>query len=229
MMDNEIERQQNEKNGQSHVRNPLPEGKTEFSRPMPGAARMYPETDLPLLKIHKSFIDDIKRNLPKLRSDIKLELKQSGLSEEMISLLMKNNSLEEFKALQNLTKDSDLIVKMLVLWPKDFAKKLKQDAKIINKLLTVDVIESVLEALNKGSIDKHDVRDILLLLAEGKPIDEALKIDKKDLNEIEEFVIKLIKRKPGLTMGAYMGLIIKEFKGKVSGKDVMEILNKHIK
>ena len=33
----------------SEVRNALPSGLTEFIRPMPGADRMYPETDLPLL------------------------------------------------------------------------------------------------------------------------------------------------------------------------------------
>ena len=55
-----------------------------------------------------------------------------------------------------------------------------------------------------------------------------MKTEKLDLNKVEEFVIKLVKEKPGLSIGAYMGLIIKEFKGQVSGNDVMEILKKHV-
>ena len=47
------------------VRNALPDGNTEILRPMPGASRMYPETDLPLLRIKKDFIDDVKRNTSK--------------------------------------------------------------------------------------------------------------------------------------------------------------------
>jgi len=47
---------------------------------MPGSARMYPETDLPLLKISKQIIDEAKRTLPKLRSDIRGELTKKGLS-----------------------------------------------------------------------------------------------------------------------------------------------------
>jgi glutamyl-tRNA(Gln) amidotransferase subunit E len=36
---------------ESEVRKVLTDGETEFLRPMPGSARMYPETDLPLLKL----------------------------------------------------------------------------------------------------------------------------------------------------------------------------------
>ena len=41
--------------------------------------------------------------------------------------------------------------------------------------------------------------------------------------------MNLIKSKPGLSENAYMGLIMKEFKGKVSGKEVMEIIKKFVK
>ena len=57
----EIERQQKcieEKSCKNEVRNALPDGTTEFLRPMPGAARMYPETDVPLLKISRELINE---------------------------------------------------------------------------------------------------------------------------------------------------------------------------
>ena len=66
------------------VRNALPDGNTKFLRPMPGASRMYPETDLPLLRIKKDFIDDVKRTLPKLSSELSSELKKYNLHEELI-------------------------------------------------------------------------------------------------------------------------------------------------
>ncbi len=40
--------------------------------------------------------------------------------------------------------------------------------------------------------------------------------------------MKLIKEKPGLSVNAYMGLIMKEFKGKISGKGVSEIIKKYV-
>ena len=41
--------------------------------------------------------------------------------------------------------------------------------------------------------------------------------------------MKMIKEKPGLSEKAYMGLVMKEFGGKVSGKDAIEIIKKYLK
>ncbi len=63
------------------VRNALANGETEFLRPLPGAARMYPETDLPLLKISSQMINESKKTLPKIRKEIEKELKITGLNQ----------------------------------------------------------------------------------------------------------------------------------------------------
>ena len=66
-------------------------------------------------------------------------------------------------------------------------------------------------------------------IAKGKPLQEAVKIEKIDMGEIESEIAKIVKEKPGLSIGAYMGLIMQKFKGKVSGKDATDILGKLIK
>ena len=40
--------------------------------------------------------------------------------------------------------------------------------------------------------------------------------------------MKLIKEKPGLSTNAYMGLVMKEFKGKIGGGEAMTIIKKYI-
>jgi len=99
-VEKEIDRQlreiKNKKLG-GEVRKANADGTTEFLRPMPGAARMYPETDLPLLSISRDFVNDIKKSLPKLRSDIKQELKSHGLGQEMINLVVSEGKIEEAK------------------------------------------------------------------------------------------------------------------------------------
>tara|TARA_Y100000310_G_scaffold153755_1_gene153244 strand:- start:6266 stop:6793 length:528 start_codon:yes stop_codon:yes gene_type:complete len=174
-------------------------------------------------------VNEAKRTLPKLRSEVKGDLEKSGLSEEMITLLMKGNLLEEFKSLLDFTSDADLVVKMIALWPRDFAKKLGKDLSKIEKLLSLDVLEEVLGAVKKGVINQGDIQDVMLSIASGKSLKEALSIERISMDEVEEFVRKLVKDKPGLSLGAYMGLIVKEFSGKVSGKEVMEILKKYVK
>lgn len=220
----ELERQLDDKNGKAEVRRAEPDGGTKFLRPMPGSARMYPETDLPLLYISRDFVNEIKKDLPKLRSDIKEELRAKGLSDEMINLVVSEDKVDDLKELYQINNDANLIAKMLVLWPKEFSVKEKSKFEI-----NLDVLESILNALNKKQIEKQDVQKVLFDVLKGKSVADAIKIEKKDLNEVEEFVVKLVKEKPGLSINGYMGLVMQHFKGKVSGKDVGDILKKHVK
>ena len=80
----------------SEVRADNPDGSTRFLRPMPSSSRMYPETDLGLLKITKDIINQAKKTLPKLKSEIREEFKKKGLSDEMIKLLSQDDKIEEF-------------------------------------------------------------------------------------------------------------------------------------
>ena len=67
------------------------------------------------------------------------------------------------------------------------------------------------------------------LASKGKSFEDAIKIEKLDLNEIEEEIAKMVKEKPGLSIGGYMGLIMQKFKGKISGKDATDVLSKLFK
>jgi len=209
------------------VRKANPDGTTSFLRPLPGAARMYPETDLPLLKISKQLIDKIKKTLPKLKTEIRAELRKKGLSEELLKLILKQNKVEEFKALLKIINKPDLIAKTITLWPSEIAKKL--NIKNIDKKLSVDIIETILHNLQKGKISENDVKPIMRDIALGKSMSEALKVEKPKIENLEEEILKIIKQKPGLSIKAYMGLIMQKFKGKINPKEAMEILRKIVK
>jgi Glu-tRNA(Gln) amidotransferase subunit E-like FAD-binding protein len=210
------------------VRNVLPDARTEFMRPLPGAARMYPETDLPILKIHRDLINEAKKDLPKLRSEVEKELKKEGLNEEMIAQLFKQNKVNEFKDLLKILNKPLLVSRMILVFPKDIASKTKKSLKNVWKK-TEDHLADVLSAVKKNKISERDVKDVLFEIFEGKSFDDAIKKEKIDLSEVEEKIHKIIKEKPGLSDKAYMGLVMKEFKGKVDGKSAMEIIGKYVK
>ena len=46
---------------------------------------------------------------------------------------------------------------------------------------------------------------------------------------IYEKIMNIIKENPGLSENAYMGTVMKELKGKISGKDATDIINRLIK
>jgi len=207
------------------VRNALPDGETEFLRPMPGADRMYPETDLPLLKISRDFVNECKKDLPKLKSEIEEDFKKKGLSEEMIKLLFKRNKIEDFKNLLNISRKAKLIAKMILLYPKEISKKLEKDLEEVDNVLG-DYYGDVLIALKKKKISESDIKIILKKIIEGEKFNDIIKKEKVDTGEVEEKILKIIREKPGLSANAYMGLVMKEFRGKISGKEAMEIIGK---
>jgi Glu-tRNA(Gln) amidotransferase subunit E-like FAD-binding protein len=227
-VEKEIVRQQNDikkKKRVGEVRGAKEDGTTEFLRPMPGEARMYPETDLPLLKIHRDKINELKKQLPRLKQDIKEELRKKGVSEELIPLVLEE--LDEFNVLMRVyDKDANLVAKMISLWRNELATKLKKTIKDIKKHLNERVLEEVLEVLKEGKISEGDVKGILLKIAEGAKVEEALKVEKMSDDELEKKIADIVKEKPGLRANAYMGMVIAKLGAGIDKRKAMEILNR---
>ncbi|MBU0894146.1 MAG: Glu-tRNA(Gln) amidotransferase subunit GatE [Nanoarchaeota archaeon] len=231
VVEKEVQRQsgnlQNKKKSKPEVRGANPDNTTTFLRPLPGSARMYPETDLPLLKISKQMIDEAKKTLPKLREELEKELRKQGLNEEYIKLLFKLNKVNGYKeAYYNLPKPN-LIANLLLVFPKDLAKKKKLDVKDVSEIID-EYILGVINFVNKKRIKEEDMKQVFENLVDGKSLEDSIKIERVDVSDIEEKIHNIIKSKPGLSANAYMGLVMKEFQGKVDGKEVMTIIKKYI-
>jgi glutamyl-tRNA(Gln) amidotransferase subunit E len=156
-----------EKTSVKEVRKSNDDGTTTFLRPMPGEARMYPETDLKLLKISREQIDDAKATLPKLISENKSYLEEFGLNDELVKTIMKQEKLEEFKYLLNTTKNAQLIAKCLTIFPKEIASKKNEDYEKVQAKLNSQIIESVLQAVEQNKIAENDVKVVLSKIYEG--------------------------------------------------------------
>lgn len=231
-IEKEIERQQQDiKEGKKKgdVRKALSDGKTKFQRPLPGKARMYPETDLPLLRIGRERINSLKKNLPKLKQEMRAELKKKGLNDELINLVLDDN-VDEFNTLVNIySKDANLVAKMVSLWRNEFATKLKKDIHEIKSILNERILEEVLEAFIEKKISEGDIKRVLWDIVNGKSLEEAIKVETLGHDKLEEEIAKIVKEKPGLREGAYMGLIIGKLGAGIDKRKAMEILKKLVK
>ena len=94
------------------------DGSTTFLRPLPGSARMYPETDLPLVELSE-ITKEVRKHLPKLRSSILLELEKE-LSPELAKVLLNSGKIQEYNLLKKKCECS-LIAKILALWPREIS------------------------------------------------------------------------------------------------------------
>ena len=230
-IDLEIDRQLlNVKNKKTvgDVRNVKEDGTSEFLRPMPGADRMYPETDLSLLRLGRTRIDDLKKHLPKLKTDIRAELEKKGVSEDLIELVLDNSEvLDEFDTMLDIYPiDANLVAKMVTLWRNEFASKSKRTFYQIKEILNEEVYAEVLRALADEEIVSGDVKPILMKVLEGSSVKDALKIEKIDDNEIEKEIRLMTKEKPGLRANAYMGMLMVKHKGKLDARRAMELINR---
>jgi Glu-tRNA(Gln) amidotransferase subunit E-like FAD-binding protein len=160
---------------------------------------------------------------------LKGELKQKGLSEEMIRLVLDSGMINEYENLLGVYYNPNFVAKVMLVLPKEIASHEKLSAEKAEEILNLDLLEEVLKKVADKSINENDVKHVLEEIVKGKTLGDALKIEKIDLSEIEGEIAKIVKEKPGLNANAYMGLAMAKFKGKVSGKEIMSILNKLVK
>jgi glutamyl-tRNA(Gln) amidotransferase subunit E len=80
------------------TRGPVAEGRTKYSRPRPGAARMYPETDIPLISVTDSLIKECRAYVPKSWNKIIKDYSvKYNLNEKLVIQLLDSNYLSLFE------------------------------------------------------------------------------------------------------------------------------------
>ncbi len=224
VIEKEIERQQQsmKKNTklEGQVRKAEADFSTTFLRPMPGSARMYPETDIPLIKPNTKNIEKVE-----LIDDKILHLETTyKLNADLARALVNDPSInypeyvEEFQHVE-----PSFIANTLINTPKEIKSRNKA-AKPIDH----GDIKEALNFLNEKKISKEAVFELLLQVAEGKKMD-IHQFKKADTSNLDKEVQDLIKQKPNLNIGAYMGLLMAKYRGKVDGKELMQVLRKHVK
>ncbi len=202
------------------VRNANLDGTTSFLRPMPGASRMYPETDIPPIKITKNMLAMIK--LPELIMEKVINLrKKYSINQDIARQLVKENKLELFNKLLRFNVDPSLIANTLILTVKDIKSRHNLN---VNKLKDSD-FEFIFKNLSERKISKNAIENILIDIIKGEKI-ELSKYKELSDEELEKEIKKIIEQNKNANIGALMGIIMAKYRGRVEGKKVMDILKK---
>ena len=199
------------------VRKVTPENLTRYLRPMPGASRMYPETDIAPLKVN-----NIKILKPKTLDQREKDL---PLNEEESKQLVNKDFDSQFNSLNQKYELPKLISRILL----HTLPQLKEEGENI----TSNDLEKVLDLYVKGKIVKEGIPDALLQSSKN----EEISVNSGNIkNEVKEFVDNLVKEKEEFirergmgAVGALMGPVMSEFKGKMDGRDINKLLMEKIK
>ncbi len=213
------------------------DGTTEFMRPLPGSARMYPETDEPLVPITRERISEIRKKLPKLPEQRIGEFTGMGLSHELANQLVRSRFLEEFEEFTRKFKNlrPSLIATTLLATPKEAKKKYGIELDSIE----IPHYHDVLKAVNEGRISKESIPEIIADIAkEAGGIEKAIKKKaakvslkdiEKDIDRIIEENIEFVMSKGERAVGPLVGKAMAEFKGRVDGNEISRIVRERLK
>ena len=206
----------------SEVRRVNPDGTTTFLRPMPGAARMYVETDHPLIFIDEQELKQIK--LPELITEKTLRLeKQYNLSPQLAREIADDTLFETYVArFKNI--EPSFLAHVLLEIPKEMKTRFKLDPGVLKET----DYAFALEHHNNQVIPKSAILEMLVELAQGKKVDLG-KYKAISEDALAEEIQQLVAVQKDTTINALMGMLMAKYRGKVDGQMVMKLLQKYKK
>lgn len=213
------------------------DGTTRFMRPRPGAARMYPETDIPPQPITSELVEEVKSKLPE-PADKKLArlIKQYTLNDKLAKQLLDSEYLPIF---EEAAKTTGVQASTVAAFLTETIKALQREG-IHTHHVPDKQIMVIFRAVGAGELAKEAISDVFSWLAknEGKTLQDAttalgLKMfTEADLEPVIDRIIaanktqieKLGKNAFGMLMGAAM----KEVRGKANPELVNKLLRQKL-
>ena len=217
----------------SETRGARPDGTTVYLRPRPGAARMYPETDIPPYPISEEYIEELRKRLPPTLDEVAEELsKKYKLSSHMADELIDSERVELFeKAVAETSIQPSVIASILT----EHMKSLRREGVAVEKIRDGDLIE-LFKAIAGGEIAKEAAPEVIRWLAEnpGKSVGEAidaLELKPVKMEEIEAKIKSLaekhrdlIESNPRKAASILMGELMKTYRGRVDGAKLYQMV-----
>lgn len=221
----------------SETRAPTPNGETRYSRPRPGPARMYPETDVPPFTVSNELIERVKRIIPKpWKEQVKGLMEEYGLREQQALKLFDSGMIPLFRELVKRTKiPSTFVATVLTETIRSIGRELKEFRQPSDSELM-----ELLKLVGKGEISKEGVPEVLRLIMRGKAkrVKDAVElaglkaIGEEELKTIVEEVVNenlgLVREMGESAFGRLMGRIMVKLRGRADGRRVSEELKKVI-
>ncbi|MBN3037302.1 MAG: Glu-tRNA(Gln) amidotransferase subunit GatE [Candidatus Diapherotrites archaeon] len=208
------------------VRNALPDGTTSFMRPMPGSARLYPETDLEPIVLRSELLQSVP--LPELPEETLKRLRSTGMGDELADKVFSSRRRHLFDVLfEKHKKEAKLIASTV----EDVLPSLRRKGVDVPD----DEVIAVFEAFFAGRIPKDSIPNALRLVGSGKSLNEAVSsfavVGEEDVARV---VRDVVAKNPHLegdpkAFQKLMGDAMKALKGKADGSVVARLLRKELR
>ena len=211
-----------------------PDGTTRFTRPRPGAARMYPETDVKAITITPEHLASLGETLPEM-PEAKLKRFQSDydLNEKLAKQIVDSDYMSLF---EELARDHSALTTLAAVTLTEELKRLQRDGVPV-ETLTDEAIRGTFSLVDSGEVVKESVPAMLMWLVQNpaKPAKEAIAVlglgllSEAQLASIVEAKIKvsseLVAKMGEKAAGPIMGMVMGEVRGRAKAADVQTMIS----
>jgi glutamyl-tRNA(Gln) amidotransferase subunit E len=219
------------------TRTAMPDGTSRYMRPRPGAARMYPETDVPSTPVTQEMLTEIREKLPETSDVIgKRLIEKYGLNQKLAKQLVDSDYLTLF---EEVASSSKVQASFIATFLTEIMKSLEREGVAVQSL-TDDSVSETFRLVDQGAIAKEAVADLVRWQAKNpnlKPHDGIKELGIKMLTEQElEQVVdrhleknrKLVEERRAGAFSSLMGSVMSEVRGSTDPKLVTELLKKKL-
>ncbi|MFP3312512.1 MAG: Glu-tRNA(Gln) amidotransferase subunit GatE [Acidilobus sp.] len=216
------------------------DGTTKYMRPRPGKERMYPETDIPPLRVTPDLLAEAERLVPEPpEAKVRRFVEKYGINRELAEKVVADPRLPIIEEMINRYSSSvtpTIIASMFVTVMKGLRGK-GVDVDSIDE----DRLEGVIRLLAQGSIAKEAIEPILTKMSEDPKItaEEAarqlglLGMSREEAEKVIDRIIadnmELVKQKGEAAFSTLMGKAMGVLRGKVDGKVVSEMIRSKLR
>jgi glutamyl-tRNA(Gln) amidotransferase subunit E len=203
-----------------------PDGTSRFLRSLPGAARMYPETDIPPLTIERGYVQEMMARLPELPEKKKERfMHKYALNEENADKILRSGYEDLFEEVVTTNELRATVFVRIIETLRSISKEI--DISLIDD----EGIRALSRMLAEGRVTNEGIEDALRLVAQGKQIEEKGVSDR----EVEDVIGEVVKEKSDLikkrgedAIKPLMGEVMKILRGKADGSKINEILKRKV-
>lgn len=209
----------------SETRQALSDGTNGFERILPGADRMYPDTDLPPKKIAEERINAIKTWLPEQFWKRKEWYKELKIPPDTIDELSISKYAELFKKAVNEWNINPVNAAVILI---QYPKRLSRSSYVIDS-----IDEKMMSSILKASADKRLTYDFILRAMKisselGMFVDEIIPQPMSD-DELEKEIVLAEQKMQGMEFvkeknanSILMGILMSKLRGRISAKKVSQ-------
>lgn len=213
------------------TRKMLEEGSTAYMRPLPGAARMYPETDvLPVI------IDDARWSALTVPELLTAKTGRFAQEYQIDPNYATQLALSEKLPLFERAVGEGIKPKLAAFTILSTTTELRRDGVEIRNVPD-DAYLAIWHAVQDGRAAKEAIPDLIRSVASGSTVEDAIaqlapSVSREELESIIKKIIAdradFVQQKQKAALGPLMGVIMAEVRGSVDGKVVSEILKREI-